>query len=205
MSVMLSASKCLDWVCSITESSIEEALKNAETFYLNSNNIANAPYFLPYISGERTPHNDPHVRGSFHYLKTGTNQAALQYAVVEGVSFGILDGVNSIQSVNTNFDDIFVVGGGSRSSFWLELLASIINRNLSVCEQSEFGAALGVARLAMFIDKNISDTSSIIKKIEMKKSFLPNEKLISLLQERYKIWKEIYFNGKNSSASFINL
>ena len=57
----------------------------------------------------------------------------------------------------------------------------------------------------MFIDKNISDTSSIIKKIEMKKSYLPNEKLISLLQERYKIWKEIYFNGKNSSASFINL
>ena len=124
---------------------------------------------------------------------------------MEGVSFGILDGVNSIQSVNTNFDDIFVVGGGSQSSFWLELLASIINRNLSVCEQSEFGAALGVARLAMFIDKNISDTSSIIKKIEMKKSFSPNEKLISLFQKRYKIWKEIYFNGKNSSASFINL
>ena len=84
-------------------------------------------------------------------------------------------------------------------------MASIINRNLSVCEQSEFGAALGVARLAMFVDKNISDTSSIIKKIEMQKSFFPNEKLISLLQERYKIWKEIYFNGKNSSASFINL
>ena len=84
-------------------------------------------------------------------------------------------------------------------------MASIINRNLSVCEQSEFGAALGVARLAMYIDKNISDTNSIIRKIEIKKSFSPNEKLINLLQKRYKIWKEIYFNGKNSSASFINL
>ena len=202
MSVMLSASKCIDWVCSITESSIEEALKNAEAFYLNSNNIANAPYFLPYISGERTPHNDPHVRGSFHYLKTGTNQAALQYAVVEGVSFGILDGVNSIQSVNTNFDDIFVVGGGSRSSFWLGLLASIINRNLSVCEQSEFGAALGVARLAMFVDNNISNKDTIIKKINVKESFNPNVNKIDILEKRYQTWRNIYSSNKELNAIF---
>ena len=59
--------------------------------------------FLPYMSGERTPHNDPHVRGSFHHLKTTTNQAALQYSVLEGISFGILDGINSIGAVNSNF------------------------------------------------------------------------------------------------------
>ena len=77
----------------------------------------------------------------------------MQYAVLEGISFGIFDGFNSIQSVNQKFDDIFVVGGGSRSSYWLNLLSSILNRKLSICEQSEFGAALGVARLAMFVDK----------------------------------------------------
>ena len=66
-------------------------------------------------------------------------------------------------------------------------------------------SAIAALPTIKIIDKNISDTSSIIKKIEMKKSFSPNEKLISLFQKRYKIWKEIYFNGKNSSASFINL
>ena len=192
MSVMLSASNCLDWICSITGASIDQALQNAEMFSIKKDNILNAPYFLPYMSGERTPHNDPHVRGSFHYLKTATNQAALQYAVVEGVSFGILDGVNSIKSVNKNFDDIFMVGGGSRSSFWLELLASIVNRNLSVCEQSEFGAALGVARLAMFADNNISNKDTIIKKIKVKKSFNPDVDKIDILEKRYKAWRNIY-------------
>ena len=202
MSVMLSASNCLDWICSITGASIDQALQNAEMFSIKKDNILNAPYFLPYMSGERTPHNDPHVRGSFHYLKTATNQAALQYAVVEGVSFGILDGVNSIKSVNKNFDDIFMVGGGSRSSFWLELLASIINHNLSVCEQSEFGAALGVARLAMFADNNISNKDTIIKKIKVKESFNPDVDKIDILEKRYKAWRNIYSSNKDLNAIF---
>lgn len=202
MSVMLSASNCLDWICSITGAAIDEALQNAEMFSIKKDNILSAPYFLPYMSGERTPHNDPHVRGSFHYLKTATNQAALQYAVVEGVSFGILDGVNSIKSVNENFDDIFMVGGGSRSSFWLELLASIVNRNLSVCEQSEFGAALGVARLAMFADNNISNKDTIIKKIKVKESFKPDVDKIDILEKRYKSWRNIYSSNKDLNAMF---
>ena len=197
MSVMLSATNCLDWVCSITENSIDQALKNTEKFSLNLNDISNSPFFLPYLSGERTPHNDPHVRGSFHHLKTTTNNAALQYAVLEGVSFGILDGVNAIKCVNKNFDDIFMVGGGSRSSFWLKFLSSILNRKLSVCEQSEYGAALGVARLAMFVDHNISNKNTIIKEISVKKSFYADNEKIDILQKRYTIWKNIYFNNKN--------
>jgi len=196
MSVMLSASNCLDWVCSITGCTIDVALRNAEKFSLELNNIKNAPYFLPYMSGERTPHNDPHVRGSFHYLKTTTNPADLQYSVIEGICFGILDGVNSIKSVNKNFDDIFMVGGGSRSSFWLNLLSTILERKLSVCEQSEFGAALGVARLAMFIDKNIKDKETIIKKINIKESFKPNLSNIEVCKKRYQIWKDIYLSKK---------
>ena len=195
MSVMLSASNCLDWICSITGQPIETALQNAENFY-GSEDLTNIPYFLPYMSGERTPHNDPHVRGSFYYLKTNTNQAALQFAVIEGVCFGILDGINSIKSVNNNFDDIFMVGGGSRNFFWLTLLSSIVQRKLSVCDQSEFGAALGVARLAMFTDKNIFNKESIIKKINVKNSFYPDDNKIDLLKRRYNVWKNIYSNTK---------
>ena len=96
-----------------------------------------------------------------------------------------------------------MVGGGSRSSFWLTLLSSIIQRKLSVCDQSEFGAALGVARLAMFTDKNILDKESIVKKINVKNSFHPNDNKIDLLNKRYNVWKNIYSSNKKISTDFL--
>ena len=201
MSVMLSASNCLDWISSITGTSISDTLKNVENFSKDIDNISNAPYFLPYLSGERTPHNNPHVRGSFHFIKTTTKATNLQYAVLEGISFGILDGVTSISKVNNNFKDIFVVGGGSRSSFWINLLASVLNRNLHVCEQSEYGAALGVARLAMFVDNEIAEKENIIKKIKINKDYFPKDNFLNILQKRYQIWKNIY----SSNDQVINL
>ena len=202
MSVMLSASNCLDWICKITNSSIEDALKNVEEHFSDQNRIENTSFFLPYLSGERTPHNDPHIRGSFHSIKTTTDATNMQYAVIEGISFGILDGINSILKVNNNFENIFMVGGGSRSSFWNELLASLLNRKLSVCDQSEFGAALGVARLAMFVDKNISK-QNIIKEIEISKQHKPNEEKNNILLKRYKKWIEIYKNNKQLAKSLL--
>ena len=155
------------------------------------------------MSGERTPHNDPHIRGSLHSIKTTTNATDLQYAVIEGVSFGILDGVNSILKVNNNFDKIFMVGGGSKSSFWIELLAALLNRKLSVCDQSEFGAALGVARLAMYQDATIDNKENIINEIKISKTYEPNEDNIDLLLQRYSIWKDLY-NSNNKIAKNFN-
>ena len=195
MSVMLSATNCLDWVCSITNTSINDALKNVEQFY-NDENISNSPFFLPYMSGERTPHNDPYIRGSFHSVKTTTTTTNLHYAVLEGISFGILDGVNSILKVNNLFEKIFMVGGGSKSKFWIKLLASLLKRELSVCDQSELGAALGVARLAMYADKNIENKKDIIKEIKISNNYNPTEDKIDLLMKRYEIWKDIYLSNK---------
>ena len=90
-----------------------------------------------------------------------------------------------------------MVGGGSRSSFWITLLATMLNKKLSLCDQSEFGAALGVARLAMFVDNDISDKSSIINKIKIKNTFNPNEKMFAILEKRYQLWKDIYISNKN--------
>ncbi len=196
MSVMLSASNCLDWICSITNTSISETLINVEKYFSNTNDLLNSSFFLPYLSGERTPHNDPYIRGSFHSMKTTTNSTNLQYAVIEGVSFGILDGINSILKVNHNFEKIFMVGGGSKSKFWIELLASLLNRKLSVCDQSEFGAALGVARLAMHVDDNINNKEDIIKEIKIINEHKPNLEKKDILLKRYKIWKDLYTSNK---------
>jgi len=203
MSVMLSASNCLDWICSITNTSIKDSLANIETFFTETNSLSYAPLFLPYLSGERTPHNDPHIRGSFHSIKTTTDATNMQYAVIEGVSFGILDGVNSILKVNNNFEKIFMVGGGSRSSFWIQLLSSLLNRNLSVCDQSEFGAALGVARLAMHADDNIKNKDNIIKEIKISKEFKPKLDKINILSKRYEIWKDLYSANKKIAPNLL--
>jgi xylulokinase len=157
---------------------------------------------LPYLSGERTPHNNPYIRGSFHSIKTTTNSTVLQYAVIEGVSFGILDGVNSILKVNKNFENIFMVGGGSKSLFWIKLLSTILKRKLSVCDQSEYGAALGVSRLAMYVDKDVPN-KNIIKDIVVSRKFEPQEEKIELLLKRYKVWKDIYQSNKKIASSLL--
>jgi len=200
---MLSASNCLDWICAVTNTSITDTLNNVKHFYSDKTSIKNSSYFLPYLSGERTPHNDPHIRGSFHSIKTNTNSADLQYAVIEGVSFGILDGVNSILKVNNNFDNIFMVGGGSKSSFWIELLASVLNRKLSICDQSEFSAALGVARLAMYQDDTILNKENIVSEIKISKIYEPDNVNIDLLSKRYSIWKDLY-KSNNKIAQNLN-
>ena len=203
MSVMLSASNCLDWICSITNSSITDTLQNVENYFAEVNLLENSSFFLPYLSGERTPHNDPHIRGSFHSIKTTTDATNMQYAVIEGVSFGILDGINSVMKVNNNFEKIFMVGGGSKSEFWIKLLSSLLQRKLSVCNQSEFGAALGVARLAMYVDKNIDDKKSIVKEIEISKNFEPNTDKINTLLKRYEIWKNLYSSNKKIAPNLL--
>ena len=202
MSVMLSASNCLDWICAVTNTSIADTLNNVENFYSDKNLVNNSSYFLPYLSGERTPHNNPYIRGSFHSIKTTTNSTVLQYAVIEGVSFGILDGVNSILKVNKNFENIFMVGGGSKSLFWIKLLSTILKRKLSVCDQSEYGAALGVSRLAMYVDKDVPN-KNIIKDIVVSRKFEPQEEKIDLLLKRYKVWKDIYQSNKKIASSLL--
>ncbi len=204
MSVMLSASNCLDWICSITKTSITDTFQNIENYFSDINLLNNSSYFLPYLSGERTPHNDPYIRGSFHSIKTTTDAINMQYAVIEGISFGILDGINAVLKVNNNFENIFMVGGGSRSSFWITLLATLLNRKLSVFDQSEIGAALGVARLAMHVDKSITNKQDIIKEIQISKEYEPNLDKIDLLLKRYEVWKDLYSSNKKIAHNLLS-
>jgi len=78
-------------------------------------------------------------------------------------------------------------------------LAALLNRKLSVCDQSEFGAALGVARLAMYQDDTIDNKENIISEIKISKTYEPNEANIDLLLQRYSIWKDLY-NSNNKIA-----
>src|SRR5439155_17805686 len=114
MAVMLSAATCLRWVTRLTRAENEAALL-AEIESLEAPARRRAPLFLPYLAGERTPHNDPHANGVWFGLTHDTDRAQLGYSVLEGVAFGLADGYAALQEAGTSVEIASLVGGGSRS------------------------------------------------------------------------------------------
>jgi xylulokinase len=145
MSVHLSAASCIDWVARLTG-----AADPAEVFArAEQSGPANGPeIFLPYLSGERTPHNDPAVRGAFLHLDNDTDAGRLSQAVLEGVAFGLADGVAVLREAGTRIEQLSVIGGGARSRYWGATLAAAMNVRLVYLRGGEVGPALGAARLA---------------------------------------------------------
>jgi xylulokinase len=146
MSVMLSAASCLRWVTGLVGGANEAAVL-AEVATLDEAGRAGAPIFLPYLSGERTPHNDPAAQGVFFGLTHGTDRRALVYSAIEGVTFGLADGLDALASAGTRAGTLSLVGGGSRSALWAQLIADVLQTPLRVHAGGEAGAALGAARL----------------------------------------------------------
>lgn len=145
MSVMLNAASCLDFTARLTgQKDVPALLAEAEQRGLREN----GPLFLPYLTGERTPHNDAHARGSFTNLGPDTDRADLANATLEGVGLGLLDGLLAVESTGLTSDEITVIGGGSRSAYWTQMLADILGRRLVLRSGGEVGPALGAARLA---------------------------------------------------------
>lgn len=105
--------------------------------------------FLPYLSGERTPHNDAQIRGAYLGLDIGMGPEALTQAVMEGVAFALRDSHDALRATGADLQTVLAVGGGARSRFWLETLATLLNLPLSLPAVGELGAAMGAARLAI--------------------------------------------------------
>ena len=147
MSVMLSAASALDWAARATgQPDVAALLARAAT--LGAAQRAAAPIFLPYLSGERTPHNDPAAQGVLFGLTHAHDAAAIGWAALEGVSFGLLDGLASFGLAPAERPQrLALVGGGARSALWGDLLASVLGIELEVRAGHEAGAALGAARL----------------------------------------------------------
>jgi xylulokinase len=148
MSVMLSAASCLRWVGRLVGAA-GEAEAADEAGELTPAERARAPLFLPYLSGERSPHDDPAALGVFFGLSHATDRRALVYAVMEGVAFGLADGLDALRAAGTNPGALSLVGGGARSALWAQLIADALRAPVRVHAGAEAGAALGAARLAM--------------------------------------------------------
>ncbi|MFZ6646492.1 xylulokinase [Undibacterium sp. TJN25] len=168
MSVMLSAAACLDFSAQLTGyADVAELLADAEQH--GANDISpDAPLFLPYLNGERTPHNNPNAQGVFFGMRTGITRADLALATLEGVGFGLSDGIDAVSSCNGNAtaaaaEEITLIGGGSRSAFWAQMLADISGRRLVRRQGGDVGPALGAARLArMGVADKSGDSASLL-------------------------------------------
>ena len=150
MSVHLSAAASLEWIAGIlgTRADMGALLDRVEA-WATPEQRAHAPIFLPYLSGERTPHNDAQASGMFAGLRAEHGPEALAYAVLEGVAFSFADGAAVLLDAGARLESCFLVGGGARSALWAQLIADVTGIELLLPEGAETGAALGAARLGM--------------------------------------------------------
>jgi xylulokinase len=112
------------------------------------NRPTDSELFLPYLSGERTPHNDPNAQGVLFGLTQQTSTAAIAQAVLEGVAFAFRDGLDALLDSGATIDSISVIGGGARSTHWGRILSAALGRTLAYRDGGVVGPAYGAARLA---------------------------------------------------------
>jgi xylulokinase len=189
MSVMLSAASCLQWVTKLLGAS-SEAVLETQASGLNAVQRSQAPLFLPYLSGERTPHNDAVTRGSFHALSHDTDAASLAYSVIEGVSFGLTDGMRALRAADCDVKQLSLVGGGARSALWAQQLATLLDINIVTHQESAAGGALGAARLAwLATGASIAD---VCQAPHISKTYQPDGQERQILAPRYERFRSIY-------------
>lgn len=145
MSVILSAAACLDWAAELTGcADVPQLLAEAE----RADESAPPLWFLPYLSGERTPHNNPQATGVFFGLTHQHRRPELARAVLEGVGYALAQGMDAVHECGVTPSSIMLIGGGARSALWRQMLADISGQTLDYCQGGEVGPALGAARLA---------------------------------------------------------
>ncbi len=145
MGVILSATDALNWFSHVT--GMEAAALSAELG--DRLHAPSSVTFLPYLSGERTPHNDAAIRGAFIGLGHESARPVLTQAVFEGVAFALRDNLEALGSAGTVLSRLTAIGGGSRSRYWLSAMATALDLPIDVPQDGDFGAAFGAARLGL--------------------------------------------------------
>ena len=188
MGCMLSAASCNKWW-------MEDILKT-EDFGGEQQDIdnlgENKVFFLPYLMGERSPHNDPFARGSFIGMSMDTRREDMTLAILEGVTFALRDSLEVARSLGIEIKKTMICGGGAKSPLWKKLVANIMNVEVEVPVSEEgpgFGAAILAAVGCGEYDNVEAATKAIIK---IKEKIKPEEELVLKYEERYQKFKKIY-------------
>lgn len=189
MGCILSAASAADWwTKKVIHKTNIESQKDSKISELGNNNV----YFLPYLVGERCPHNDPFAKALFIGLTPNTTDKEMTEAVLEGVAFAIRDCYECAKKEGINPTTSRICGGGANSPLWVNIFANVLNLPLEILDTNN-GAALGAAIMAMVGDgeyKSIVDATSKIIKVE--KTIYPDPVIVEKYNKRYNFYKNIY-------------
>ncbi|SCB59579.1 xylulokinase [Rhizobium aethiopicum] len=187
MGVILSATDALNWHSGVTG-------KSAADLTSELGETPKAPTgvtFLPYLSGERTPHNDAVIRGAFIGLGHESSRAVLTQAVLEGVSFALRDNLEALRSAGAGISRVTAIGGGSRSHYWLASIATALGVPVDLPADGDFGAAFGAARLGL-IAATGADPTAVCKPPVTAGTIEPVSALKGAYEDGYKRFRALY-------------
>ncbi len=188
MGCMLSAASCNKWWNEDILKTKDFAAEQAQIAKLGENNV----FFLPYLMGERSPHNNPDVRAMFIGMSMDTTREDMTQAVLEGVAFGLRDSLEVARSLGIRIERTKICGGGAKSPLWKKMIANIMNLKVDVIE-SEEGPALGAAMLAAVGCGAYPDVETIAEKmVKVVDTVEPDPELVAKYEERYQHFKKLY-------------
>jgi xylulokinase len=187
MGVMLSAAASLSWLARI--------LATPESVLLAPlGEIVEQPspvQFLPYLDGERTPHNDAAAAGAFVGLRGATGREDLVQAVLEGVAYAARDNLAAMGGSSPPIVEVDLVGGGARSALWAQIVADVLGIPVHRVEEGEVGAALGAARLGRLAATDIDPVEACSRPRRLA-SFVPRASAVAAYDEAYRRWRKLY-------------
>lgn len=193
MGCMLSAASCNKWWSEEILNTKDYAKEQEDITKLGDNNV----YFLPYLMGERSPHNNPNARGTFIGMSMDTSRSDMTQAVLEGVAFALRDSLEVAKSLGINIERTKICGGGAKSPLWKKIISNVLNLKVDMIE-SEEGPALGGAILAAVACNEFESIEEAVNKlVKVTETIEPEKELVEKYEDRYNKFKKIYPTVKN--------
>ena len=188
MGCMLSAASCNKWWMDEILKTKEYSKEQEGITKLGENHV----FYLPYLMGERSPHNDPKARATFIGMSMDTTREEMPQAVLEGVAFGLRDSLEVARSLGIKIERTKICGGGAKSPLWKKIIANVMNMKVDVIE-SEEGPALGGAMLAAVGCGAYPDVETIASKlVKVIDTVEPEKELVDKYEEKYQKFRKIY-------------
>ena len=188
MGCMLSAASCNKWW-------MDEILKTKD-YSAEQENIVklgeNQVFYLPYLMGERSPHNDPKARAAFIGMTMDTTREEMTQAVLEGVAFGLRDSLEVARSLGISIERTKICGGGAKSPLWKKIIANVMNLKVDVIESEEGPGYGGAILAAVGCGEFASVEEAASKLVKVIDTVEPEPELVAKYEERYRKFKQIY-------------
>ena len=188
MGCMLSAASCNKWWMDEILKTKDYPAEQAGITRLGENHV----FYLPYLMGERSPHNDPSARAAFIGMSMDSTREDMTQAVLEGVAFGLRDSLEVARSIGVNLERTKICGGGAKSPLWRKIIANVMNMKVDLIESEEgpgYGAAI-LAAVGCGVFDSVEEAAKKLVKVTGTEE--PDSELVQKYEERYQEFKKLY-------------